>query len=150
MRIPGPSGQHRARLKSTDLEGPADLAIEIVSPESGPRDRGEKFYEYEAGGVREYWLIDPERRQMEVYVLGATGRYGLRCGGGEGVYRSEVLAGFWVSVEELWQEPLPPVLQVVRELGLIGPPDLALHGTRWWGLRACLRRVASAEYSSRG
>ena len=45
------------------LRGPADLVIEIVSPFSIARDRGEKFVEYEAGGVSEYWLIDPQRRQ---------------------------------------------------------------------------------------
>lgn len=40
--------------------GPADICIEIVSPESVTRDRGEKFSEYEQAGVTEYWIIDPE------------------------------------------------------------------------------------------
>ena len=111
--------EHRDRLKTTYLDGPADLVVEIVSPESGPRDRGEKFDEYEAGGVQEYWLIDPERRQAEFYTLGADGRYRLKVGGGEGVYRSEVLPGFWLKVEWLWQEPLPPVLEVLREVGVV-------------------------------
>jgi Uma2 family endonuclease len=52
-----------SRLKSTYLDGPADLVVEIISPDSRARDRGEKFYEYEQGGVREYWLIDPLRKQ---------------------------------------------------------------------------------------
>lgn len=86
---------------------------------SGARDRGEKFYGYEAGGVQEYWLIDPERRQVEFYQLGADGRYQLKFGGREGVYRSEVLPGFWLKVEWLWQEPLPPVLTVLRELKVV-------------------------------
>lgn len=110
---------YQDRLRAAYLDGPADLVVEIVSPESGPRDRGEKFYEYEAGGVREYWLIDPERRQAEVYELGADARYRLRFGGGAGVYRSEVLPGFWLKVEWLWQEPLPPVLDVLRELAVV-------------------------------
>src|SRR5205814_1954876 len=54
---------HLSRLKKSYLEGPADLAVEIVSPESGARDCGDKYYEYEQGGVREYWLIDPQRKQ---------------------------------------------------------------------------------------
>ena len=50
------------RLKKNYLDGPADLVVEIISPESRGRDRGDKHFEYEKGGVREYWLLDPERR----------------------------------------------------------------------------------------
>lgn len=50
----------------TYLDGPADAAIEIVSSESVGRDRGEKFVEYERSGVREYWLIDPDRSWADV------------------------------------------------------------------------------------
>jgi hypothetical protein len=39
-------------LKKTYLDGPADLAIEVVSPESIGRDRGEKFVEYERAGIK--------------------------------------------------------------------------------------------------
>src|SRR5258706_12998963 len=53
------------RLKKTYLQGPADLAVEIVSPGSKAIDRGDKFYEYEQGGVSEYWLIDPQRKSAE-------------------------------------------------------------------------------------
>lgn len=51
--------EHLERLKETYLDGPADLAVEIVSPESAGRDRGDKFYEYEQASIPEYWLIDP-------------------------------------------------------------------------------------------
>ena len=54
------AAEHLSRLKETYLEGPADLVVEIVSPDSVGRDRGDKFYEYEAGGVPEYWLLDPQ------------------------------------------------------------------------------------------
>jgi Uma2 family endonuclease len=78
--------EHLERLKETYLDGPADLAVEIVSPESLDRDRGAKFAEYEAGGVSEYWLLDPLRRWAEFYRLGEEGRYsaspGPDCQGG--------------------------------------------------------------------
>src|SRR2546427_2908787 len=50
------------RLKPVYFEGPADLVIEVISPGSRGVDRGEKFYEYEQGGVPEFWLIDPPRK----------------------------------------------------------------------------------------
>ena len=59
--------EHLDRLNPTYLDGPADLAVEITSPESIGRDRGDKFQEYEEGGVPEYWLIDPERQQADFY-----------------------------------------------------------------------------------
>ena len=112
--------ENLGRLKDRYLEGPADLVVEVVSPESRLRDRGEKFAEYEAGGVREYWLVDPEARQADFYVLGPDNRYDRRRADAAGIYRSQVVEGLWVRPEWLWQDPLPPVLAVLRELGLLG------------------------------
>jgi Uma2 family endonuclease len=107
-------------LKETYLDGPADLVVEIISPESRLRDRGEKFAEYEMGGVREYWLLDPERREADFYGLDERGRYRAQPDR-EGWYESLVISGFRLKVEWLWQVPLPKVLDVVSELGLLGP-----------------------------
>lgn len=108
--------EHFDRLKSTYLDGPADLVIEIISPESGQRDRGEKFYEYEAAGIPEYWLIDPQRRQAEFYQLAPAGYYQTVLPE-QGVYRSKVLPGFWLRVNWLWQPPR--VLEACKELGVV-------------------------------
>lgn len=111
--------RERAHLiQRTYLDGPADLAVEIVSPESVERDREEKFAEYEAAGIREYWLIDPDRETAEFYELGADGRYRAANTETEGVYRSKVVEGFFVRVAWLWQTP-SPTLDALRELKLI-------------------------------
>ena len=60
-----------------------------------------KFELYAKAGVREYWLIDPKARTIELFALqGGTyvliGKYGV----GETV-RSEVLPGFAVKVEDI-------------------------------------------------
>jgi Uma2 family endonuclease len=111
--------EHLHRLRDTYLEGPADLVVEIISRDSRARDRGDKFYEYEQGGVREYWLLDYLRRQAEFYQLGADGIYRLVPVGEDGIYHSTVLEGLWLKVEWLWQEPLPPLISVLREWQLI-------------------------------
>lgn len=108
---------HLDRRQETYLDGPADLVIEIVSPESLGRDRGDKFVEYEAGGVLEYWLIDPQREQAEFYRLGDDGRYRLVTPDAGGVYHSAVLTDFWLRVDWLWQEPLPPTEEILLEVG---------------------------------
>jgi len=110
--------EHMERLKVNHLEGPADLVVEITSPESGTRDRGDKFFEYEQGGVREYWLIDPRRRQAEFYELGADGLYATAATP-DGVYHSKVLEGLWLRTAWFWQADRPPLLSVLREWGLL-------------------------------
>ncbi len=62
-------------IQETHLAEPADMVIEIISPESIDRDRGAKFSEYEQARVQEYWLIDPIRQQAEFYRLGKDGYY---------------------------------------------------------------------------
>lgn len=113
------TGERLNLLREQFFDGPADLAIEIISPESRTRDRGEKFYEYEKGGVLEYWLIDPERKKVESYRLDENGTYEVVPLGDPPVLRSEALSGAWVAVEWLWQDPLPEQWWVHKEWGLI-------------------------------
>lgn len=100
---------HLDRLTKTLLNGPADLVVEVISPESGARDRGEKFYEYEAAGIPEYWLLDPDAERAEFYQLSEHGSYRQIMSDGENVYHSRALPGFWLKTDWLWQDPLPGV-----------------------------------------
>jgi Uma2 family endonuclease len=113
--------ERMSQLRSTYLEGPADLVIEITSPESRLRDRGEKFAEYEAGGVREYWIIDPDARRVDFFRLDPEGRYQRFGPDPDGIYRAAAVPGFWIRPDWLWQDPLPASLGVLRELGVIPP-----------------------------
>ena len=104
-------------FKKTYLDGAADLAVEIISPESIGRDRGEKFIEYEAAGIKEYWIIDPDRKMTEFYSLGENGFYNLMPTP-DGTFYSEVLDGFFLKTEWLWQSPLP-TREAFQQLNLI-------------------------------
>ena len=110
---------HLDRLRSTYLEGPADLVVEIISPESRARDRGDKFFEYEAAGIPEYWLLDPIREQAEFYQLDPGGIYRPAALDAQGRYQSVVLPGLWLQVSWLWQTPLPPLLSILKAWELI-------------------------------
>ena len=106
-----------ASLQANHLEGPADLVVEIVSPESMARDWREKYLEYEAAGIREYWVIDPMAQRVETYTLGADNRY-RRVNEVEGKVSSMVLPGFYLRPGWLWQERLPKVVDALREMGV--------------------------------
>ncbi len=47
--------------------GAPDLVIEIISHSTGSRDHGIKMAKYLSSGVREYWIIDPDRKKVVVY-----------------------------------------------------------------------------------
>ena len=111
--------EHLDRLRQTYLDGPADLVVEITSPESLSRDRGDKFVEYEQAGIPEYWLLDRERQQAEFYQLGADGRYRAALSGSSGEYESPVLRGLRLPVAWLWEDPLPDEETALRSLGLL-------------------------------
>ena len=113
------SNARLSQLQGTYLSGPADLVIEIVSPESQKRDRVDKFGEYEQGGVGEYWLIDPTRPQAEFYRRGQDGRFHIADPDASGRYTCPTLPGVWVQVNWFWQNPPPDVLGVLKEWGIL-------------------------------
>jgi Uma2 family endonuclease len=90
--------------------GVPDLVVEVISARTDRScgtertDRREKFEEYALAGISEYWLVDPNRRTIEVYVL-REGVYLLlgKWGMGEPA-RSAVLHGFEVSVSAVLTE----------------------------------------------
>lgn len=50
-----------------------DLVVEILSKSTAKIDRGLKKADYAAHGIREYWIIDPQKRQIEQYLLAEQG-----------------------------------------------------------------------------
>jgi Uma2 family endonuclease len=89
------------------IEGAPDLLIEVLSPSSGRRDRGEKLSLYAQTGIREYWIVDPETRQIE-FLVNEAGRFIVSLPVA-GIYRSQQIpeihldiAGFWQKVTRLF------------------------------------------------
>lgn len=80
-----------------------NLVVEILSPSTSRRDRLEKKKLYEEHGVDEYWVIDPNRREVTVFRL-ADGRYstGEVFTAGQKL-RSGVLPGFVVPVRSFFE-----------------------------------------------
>lgn len=98
------------------FDGAADMVIEVVSPDSVFRDTQEKFEEYEAAGVQEYWIIDPNRRTANFYGYDENRKYKLLRLNADGKFESRVIAGLWIDPEWLWQEELPTVMNVLKQL----------------------------------
>lgn len=96
------TAEHQDRLGDQFLDGPADIAVEVVSNDSVRRDRQEKLAEYATGGVPEYWIIDPRPGYLHAeFSTLAAGRY-EPISTPDGVFHSRVLPGFHLSLERLW------------------------------------------------
>ena len=100
------------------FDGPADLVVEIMSPESVQRDRVTKYEEYQEAGVQEYWLIDPLSHQVNFFERNEQGQYHATPISADDIYHSKVLAGLWIKTEWLWQSPPPLMSHIREELGL--------------------------------
>jgi Uma2 family endonuclease len=55
-------------IKENYIQGAPDLVIEILSPNNPERDRELKRKLYARHGVREYWIVDPDAKSIEVLV----------------------------------------------------------------------------------
>jgi len=93
--------EHGDRI-GEQVYGPPDLVVEVISPSTHKTDRIEKFVEYAKAGVREYWMVDPDEKTIEVYTL-KEGAYILLGKYSPGqLAKSNILSGFEVAVKEMF------------------------------------------------
>jgi len=96
-------GQEKAaQIRPGQTTYPApDFIVEILSPATAERDRGVKMDDYAAHGVREYWLVDPDREVVEQYEL-AGDTYSLRAKQADGTLHSLTVPGFEIPVRAVF------------------------------------------------
>jgi Uma2 family endonuclease len=90
------------KIGKNSINGSPDLVVEIVSPSNTHSELFLKFQYYLEAGVREYWVIDPETKKVQVHVYD-NGRY-LST-----IYKDNVripvavLPGLEIALEDLWE-----------------------------------------------
>lgn len=84
--------------ENNGVVGAPDLIVEIISKGTAAKDRGDKKDIYEQFAVREYWIVDPVARSVEVYRM-VDDRYRLHAYAAEdGTVTSTVLTGLELEV----------------------------------------------------
>jgi Uma2 family endonuclease len=91
----------RLAIVGNRVEGAPDLVVEILSPSTAGYDRSEKQDLYALSGVKEYWLVDHERRQIE-FLTNEAGRF-VPAPSVKGRYRSTKVPDLHLDVSELWR-----------------------------------------------
>lgn len=56
-------------IKTNWIDNAPELVVEVLSPSSAINDRGAKKDAYERAGVKEYWIVDPAAKSIEVHYL---------------------------------------------------------------------------------
>jgi Uma2 family endonuclease len=86
-----------------ELDDIPDLVIELASPGTRKHDRQRKFQAYERAGIREYWIVEPNRRSIEVFVLDGGTYCKVGVFSGEQTVSSQVVPDFPVPVQQFFR-----------------------------------------------
>jgi len=93
------------KLDKHGCKGAPDLVIEILSPSTRRHDRLIKMGLYQRAGVREYWIVDPEYKSVQVFTLDGGGSLKIHEDyGQEDVARVNVLDGCFIDLRKVFHE----------------------------------------------
>jgi Uma2 family endonuclease len=89
-------------ITEKNIKGVPDLIVEIISPSTDYYDLFVKKETYERSGIKEYWLVDPQKQWVEIY-LNIEQKFKLHQRlDREGVLKSKVLNGFEIDMETVF------------------------------------------------
>lgn len=98
------SKQRQEIIKEDGIYGAPDLIVEILSPSTAYYDLKKKYKAYESHGVKEYWIVDPEIKGIEIFSLKTEGRFELIHNASEsGSVRSIILDGLEITIDEVFK-----------------------------------------------
>ena len=89
------------KLSKGSVDGAPDLVIEIISPSNTHSKLFLKFQYYLKAGVREYWVVDPESKSIQVHVYD-NGRYISTFYNKDANIPVAILPGLKITLKDLW------------------------------------------------
>ena len=87
---------HLDRMQEKNVVGAPDLVVEVSASGTAAFDRLSKYDTYEFAGVLEYWILNLERRTVEIFVLEGDEYHSLGVFHGEQKVPSRLIS--WLSV----------------------------------------------------
>jgi Uma2 family endonuclease len=91
-----------ARIVTRGVEGPPDLLIEVLSPSIRGHDLLTKRSLYARAGVREYWIVDPEARNIEILTLDRDALHSVQTASGDETPVSPLLGPLPIAADDLF------------------------------------------------
>lgn len=98
------AGENKDIVKDTRIDGPPTLIVEILSPSTRRKDRLVKRNIYQRAGVKHYWLVDPDEKTVECFVL-KDSLYALAASGLDGdIIEHPDFPGLIIKLGTLWEK----------------------------------------------
>lgn len=95
----------KSKIDMRGCKGAPDLIVEILSPSSLRKDRLVKLRLYQRAGVREYWIVDPENKTVQVFLSDSVGTLSPHEDyGREDVAKVNVLDGCFIELNKVFSE----------------------------------------------
>ena len=95
------------KLGKGSVNGAPDLVVEIVSPNNTHSELFEKFQYYLEAEVKEYWVLDPEKKVAQVNLY-KDRRYISTIFKGNTRIPVKILPGLEIALEDLWARIISP------------------------------------------
>ena len=92
------------KLDDIGCKGAPDLVIEILSPTTQRHDRFTKFNLYQQAGVQEYWIVDPDSKSVQVFVLDDGHYVAKDYGTSEDTLKVNVLKDCTIDLSQVFSE----------------------------------------------
>ena len=94
----------RSILTDAGAEGAPDFVVEILSPKTARLDRDNKRRVYATSGVRELWIIAPETRTIEVYLLPVDPATPVAIYDADAVFESALFPGLQFDARKIFAQ----------------------------------------------
>jgi Uma2 family endonuclease len=91
-----------SKLDDRGCLGAPDMVVEIQSFSTARYDLTTKFYLYESTGVREYWVVYPYEKVIEVFLLQPDGKYDEGTKYETGAVPVHIFDGYGISLEDIF------------------------------------------------
>ncbi|KJS16957.1 MAG: restriction endonuclease [Peptococcaceae bacterium BRH_c4b] len=92
-------------ITEMNIQGAPDLVVEILSPSTGKNDRVEKSRMYYKHGVKEYWIVDPDHKTIEVFIPGEKNWNLFQSYDDDDILTSPLLQGLEIQLGDIFQQP---------------------------------------------
>jgi Uma2 family endonuclease len=93
-----------SKLDAKGCNGAPDWVVEILSPGNSNKEKRFKFELYQEAGVKEYWIVEPEYKSLEVYVLQGDKFVGLAPYIDEDVVSPTIFPDLKIDLKEVFED----------------------------------------------
>lgn len=93
--------RRRPDLHTTWLEFAPEIAVEVLSPSNSPAEMVYKRKTYFDAGTEQFWLVDPEKGQIEIHYRGG---HVVTITGDEVIEGEGIAAGMQISLPEIFEQ----------------------------------------------